>query len=409
MERSGHQLGGRGADRGLRGIAFAGDRVFLAASDEVFVYDPSFRLQGSFKNRYLKHCHEITVAGEVLYLTSTGFDSILEFDLQRERFVRGYCLRFSRVWRGPSAPGAAPASWPLRLRSRDGWRTHAGRYVPCQQRLRRRQHRLRAGTGLGTLWRIRDSRLGRFARIPYGSHNARPFREGVLLNHTATDRIAFLDRRGRIVYSYPLANYDERALIHTGLSRDMARPAFGRGLAVVSDRLFVGGSSPATVTAYQGSHPRFFDPSTSRWIFGTRCTVSRCGRSIPDRSSPLPLPPKESGGGATPYSVEPGRRSPHEIGGEPVCGERYRIERLDELGCLVAHRREPRFPDPAEVATAPPFAHRGPQRRPPSLDRLRRDRVVSNGPRGVAHAGPEVDRTELLQGGGVERQLEVLE
>ena len=224
--------------------------------------------------------------------------------------------------------------------------------------------------------------------IPYGSHNARPFREGVLLNHTASDRIAFLDRRGRIVYSYPLANYDERALVHTGLSRDMARPAFGRGLAVVSDRLFVGGSSPATATAYRWNYPRSFDPSTSRWTFGTRCTVSRCGRSISDRSSPLPLPPKESGGGATPYSVEPGIRSPHEIGREQACSGRYRIERLDQRGCLVAHRREPRFPDPAEVATAPPFAHRGPQRRPPPLERLRRDRVVSNGPRGVAHAGP---------------------
>ncbi len=30
---------GRGADRGLRGIAFHEDRVLLAASDEIFVYD----------------------------------------------------------------------------------------------------------------------------------------------------------------------------------------------------------------------------------------------------------------------------------------------------------------------------------------------------------------------------------
>jgi hypothetical protein len=246
---------GRGADRGLRGIAFAGDRVFLAASDEVFVYDPSFRLQGSFKNRYLKHCHEITVAGEVLYLTSTGFDSILEFDLQRERFVRGYCLRFSRVWRGRRRLGLRPRpGLSVFDPEKDGGPApgdtcHVNSVVVVDSTV------YVAGTGLGTLWRIRDSRLGRFARIPYGSHNARPFREGVLLNHTASDRIAFLDRRGRIVYSYPLANYDERALIHTGLSRDMARPAFGRGLAVVSDRLFVGGSSPATVTAYQVEPP----------------------------------------------------------------------------------------------------------------------------------------------------------
>lgn len=246
---------GRGADRGLRGIAFSGDRVFLAASDEIFVYDPSFRLQGSFKNRYLKHCHEITVAGDVLYMTSTGFDSILEYDLTRERFRRGYCLRFPRVWRSRRR---------LHLRPRprfsvfdpegdvgpvSGDTCHVNNIVVEDGALHV------AGTGLGTLWRIRDSRLERFARIPYGSHNARPFREGVLLNHTATDRIVSLDRNGRLVRSYSLTTYDERDLVHTGLSRDMARQAFGRGLSVVSDELIVGGSSPATVTAYRVEPP----------------------------------------------------------------------------------------------------------------------------------------------------------
>ena len=37
---------GRGWDRGLRGIAFDGDRVFIAASDELFEYDKSFNLKG---------------------------------------------------------------------------------------------------------------------------------------------------------------------------------------------------------------------------------------------------------------------------------------------------------------------------------------------------------------------------
>ena len=34
---------GRGADRGLRGIAFDGDDIYIAASDELFVYDLVFR------------------------------------------------------------------------------------------------------------------------------------------------------------------------------------------------------------------------------------------------------------------------------------------------------------------------------------------------------------------------------
>ena len=46
---------GRGADRGLRGIAFSGDHILIAASDELFRYDRSFRIRTSHRNPYLKH------------------------------------------------------------------------------------------------------------------------------------------------------------------------------------------------------------------------------------------------------------------------------------------------------------------------------------------------------------------
>ena len=77
---------GRGWDRGLRGIAFDGDTVYIAASDELFAYTPDFRRIGSWRNPYLKHCHEIAVWERRLFLTSTGFDAILGFDLDRKAF-----------------------------------------------------------------------------------------------------------------------------------------------------------------------------------------------------------------------------------------------------------------------------------------------------------------------------------
>jgi len=72
---------GRGADRGLRGIAFDGETVYIAASDELFAYTPDFERIGSWRNPYLKHCHEIFIWERTLFLTSTGYDSILRFDL----------------------------------------------------------------------------------------------------------------------------------------------------------------------------------------------------------------------------------------------------------------------------------------------------------------------------------------
>ncbi len=54
---------------------------------------------GSFRNTYLHLCHEIFIDGDRLYLASTGFDSVLEYDLATGAFTRGWCLRYSNAWK----------------------------------------------------------------------------------------------------------------------------------------------------------------------------------------------------------------------------------------------------------------------------------------------------------------------
>jgi hypothetical protein len=252
---------GRGGDRGLRGIAFHGELVYLAASDEIFVYDAHFKPVRSFSNRYLKHCHEIFVDGDSLFIVSTGYDSVLQFDIATGRFVRGLCLRLGEVGLAMRRVGLRPRpSFSVFDPNSDqgpapGDTSHVNNvfvdggvvYV--------------SGTGLGNIWVIERDRLSRFARIPYGSHNARPFRGGVLLNHTATDRVAFLSRGGRVLRSFPLPRYDPSELVHASLTSDVARQAFGRGLTVAGEDLVIGGSSPATITAY-----RFEDAATLRSV-----------------------------------------------------------------------------------------------------------------------------------------------
>lgn len=242
---------GRGADRGLRGIAFRDSRVYLAASDEIFAYDQKFALQGSFKNPYLKHCHEIQIEGDRLFATSTGFDSVLEYDLVAGEFVRGYCLRFGRHWRSRRKLHLRPAPRFDVYDPRRNEGPPAGDSCHINNVFVKDGTLYLAGTGLGTMWRVRDGRLSRFSAIPYGSHNARPFRDGVLLNHTATDRIAYVDKGGKVRRSFPLPTFAEQDLENGTLPADLARPAFGRGLAVGGDDdLIIGGSSPATITAY---------------------------------------------------------------------------------------------------------------------------------------------------------------
>ena len=80
---------GRGWDRGLRGIAFYDNDVFIAASDEIFRFNQRFQIEKSYRNPYLKHCHEISVFGDHLFVSSTGYDSVLGLNLKTEEWILG--------------------------------------------------------------------------------------------------------------------------------------------------------------------------------------------------------------------------------------------------------------------------------------------------------------------------------
>jgi hypothetical protein len=241
---------GRGADRGLRGIAFYQGNVYLAASDEVFVYNRHFNRLESFRNRYLKHCHEIFIHGDTLFLTSTGFDSILEFDLRRQQFVRGWCVRHGPILRRLAklrmrvAPRCAPFDPNSDQGPAPGDTIHLNNVFVADGTV------YFAGTGLGFLLALAKGRVTPYARLPFGTHNARPFREGVLFNHTASHRIVYADRNGRVHESFPIKQYPEDELLMSHLPKDHAVQAFGRGLCTTDEGLLIGGSSPATISAY---------------------------------------------------------------------------------------------------------------------------------------------------------------
>jgi hypothetical protein len=176
----------RGWDRGLRGIAFHGGEVYIAASDELFVYDRRFRILRSFRNRYLKHSHEISIHEGNLFLTSTGFDSLLMFELSAQRFA--WALHVEAVadgWSGraynPNGPDGPPLRNLLHLNS-----VHAedsGLYL--------------SGMRTRALLRFGGSqRIAVHCSLPEGVHNARPFRDGVLFNDTAADHVRFVSRSG---------------------------------------------------------------------------------------------------------------------------------------------------------------------------------------------------------------------
>jgi hypothetical protein len=183
-------------------------------------------------------------------LCSTGFDCALGFDLGTGRFSTGYHLtrtypsrvarkleRFPRYSVRAFDPHAsAEPSLTDRLHVNNVW-AHAGSVLV-------------SGTGLRHIVEIRDDSTETFARLPRGTHNAHPFRDGILANHTASNQIAFMSRSGRVRKSFPIAVYPKQELTNASLPADHARQAFGRGLCTWKERIVIGGSSPATVSAF---------------------------------------------------------------------------------------------------------------------------------------------------------------
>ena len=237
---------GRGWDRGLRGIEFDGETVYVAASDELFAYTPDFQLVGSWRNRYLKHCHEICRHERTLFLTSTGFDSILGFDLDAKSFSWG--LQVDAVGDGfagrPFDPEfeTGPAAGN-RLHLNNVFCAPGGMHI--------------SGMRTGGVLLFNGREIRRWVTIPVGAHNARPFRDGVLFNDTEADVVRFASRSGadRV---FPVPRYPVRQLTHVDPEDTrLARQAFGRGLCVIDDDRIAAGSSPSTITLHdlRPGHP----------------------------------------------------------------------------------------------------------------------------------------------------------
>ncbi|MEH6581374.1 MAG: hypothetical protein V7754_05505 [Halioglobus sp.] len=231
---------GRGADRGLRGIAFDGDDIYIAASDEIFCYDRNFQLQFSKRNRHLKHCHEICRKDRMLFLSSTGHDSLLAFDLDQQAFTWGFHLQKTQGRWGGFAFDPRENSGPRKVNE------HHINMVHVDDR-----GIFLSGLRTGALLHInRNNEVTEVCQLPTGTHNARPFDDGVLFNDTASDCVRFVSREGSD-RAWPIKHYDTAEIQQAGIDDSkIARQGFGRGLCVYENRVVIGGSSPSTISMY---------------------------------------------------------------------------------------------------------------------------------------------------------------
>ena len=237
---SGIDFTGRGWDRGLRGIEFSGGEIFVAASDELFVYDQDFNIKRSYKNDFLKHAHEMNKFENLLFVTSTGYDSLLVFDLNRDEFTRGIHLRKgTNGWKSqlfdPLSKDGPEMANNLHLNN-----------VRCSKK-----GLFVSGLRTGALiYMDSDLNAKEYCSLPEGTHNARPFKQGVIFNDTKSDCIRAVSRDGNET-NFKVPAYDETELTHTNLDDSrIARQGFARGLCLVDQKLIAVGSSPSTINLF---------------------------------------------------------------------------------------------------------------------------------------------------------------
>jgi hypothetical protein len=243
---------GRGMGRGLRGIVFRQDEIWIAASDELFVFDRAFNILRSYKCPALHHCHEISKddTGRI-WLTSTSFDSLLRFDPQTERFDAGrFVAPVSRTVNGKQVSMLAARSFDP---------NDANALPPKQDRLHINQVWWTPDGVLFSGLRFKavcslDEEQGAIrpvAVVPEMTHNCQPHQGRMIYNSTGDDAVVIAGVRGKVIRRMPIPKPDPNAVEHAGLPGDFARVGFARGLCVDEPSgTVIAGHSPGTVTAF---------------------------------------------------------------------------------------------------------------------------------------------------------------
>lgn len=257
---------GRGGDRGLRGIAFHNDYICIAVSAELLLYDKHFNFVERYTNKYLKDCHETYSYGNTLYLTSSGYDSILLLDLLTKSFTKGYCIRykgetyfqkqiervrkkFLKKYISPKYPSKKYNFFSFDPEQNNG---------PSQiDTIHLNSVYVNNGTiyfagqkNTASLLQIHNDELAHYGELSNGSHNATPYENKIIYNDTHNDLVKITNKFGKIIKSFDIIKYDEKTLTNTDVPKNYARQGWARGLAIFENEFIIVGSSPTTISLY---------------------------------------------------------------------------------------------------------------------------------------------------------------
>ena len=244
---------GRGGERGLRGVVCYNDYVYLASNSAILKLNLKFEILDQYTNEYLENIHEINIQGDELLVTSTGFDSLLWFDLKSEKFKSALLFRkeppptsILKRLRNKLLPKARFVSKfynpnePNQVDKKDS--THINSVFTDKENI------YFSGTSLNNLYQLyKIGKVKPFYPIPFKTHNGRFSKYYIYFNNTPTNIVKRVNPVTNDILEYQIPDIiDVEYRIN---SDQIAKRSFNRGMLFHDEYLIVG-SSPSNITVF---------------------------------------------------------------------------------------------------------------------------------------------------------------
>lgn len=230
-------LVGRGAERGLRGIVITDKYIIAAASSSILFFDKkSLKYSHSVTNNCLKYCHEMCLYNNTLWIISTGFDAIVCFDLNSNKFTKGFEIIQNKV----------KIFDPNKKQLNPKDRKHLNNISSHNNNI------YISGTNSGGLMQLTDNKINKYCSIPPGTHNSQIFKNNIIMNNTPNKSIEIRSKNGKILCKHIVKTISKNKLINVS-SDKIAKQPFPRGLAIYNN-FVIAGSSPGMISVYHADN-----------------------------------------------------------------------------------------------------------------------------------------------------------
>ena len=241
---------GRGGERGIRGIQVYDDSIFAATMNKLVAFDREFRIRATYSCPWLGGLHEIAVDANkgILYLTSTSYNAIVSFNINRGEFLDAF--HFSTNLDSVSVHNAkTKPGWITKLKIKKKWTYSHINNVQVDT-----TGRVRVSAYHSDKFVCISDPKANVVKIPKGTHNPQLIHENeqpmVIYNHTLTDRLVLGKTTGAVIRDAKALVLPEGSFVDVPKNEKIARHPWCRGLAV-NDEFIVAGSTPAMINVYE--------------------------------------------------------------------------------------------------------------------------------------------------------------